>query len=617
MRNFTFSLLLIGGLLLPFYSLAQCVPDLQVPDRAGIYPDTLPDAQGCEFYEEVVTFVLPRDSTGSVGGITLTALFQTFTIDSVIGLPDGFEWECNLAPNCEYVVSYDSANVDTIGCIRIFGTTEIPSNYNVTVVTTASFAILGQVSTQPFNLSAPLKVNPCIFEGDCYSLSLDGTCEPANLSITNNIPSNGKSGFSYDWSISSPNGYNFTSQDENPADQILNAGEYYVDYAVEIDTIGYFMTNARIDAVSCTDLLDGADLYWYLISPSGDTLVNTSANPLSNAGSNLPVLTGITTSVLDTGIYELQVWDQDNIIADAGCATNNQGSGASLTLTTPPSSEDSLTVTSGGLTVTFFFDHPIQEITCQDTFSIFPVPNAPSLEANGTAVTTNEITWCTTDELTLAASGDSIEWWIDDAIQVGVGKSISVQSGGVYEAYVVNPTTFCRSEATSVTIVENEVDPPAVVAVADTIFIGSPSTDLTYNWFDLGGMLVGSGDRFTPDSSGEYFAVAVEISSNCSSVGSDTVNISLTALEEIFAGSLNIYPNPSKGSFNLAGISEKSEMAKIELVDMVGRKITQWNRRIPVGNFSLPLEVNQAQQGLYLLRIETENGLAIRKLILK
>ena len=66
---------------------AQCVIDSGVPNMPGIYPPIPPDANGCEYYETDITFLLPQDTTVNVFGNTLNIPFIYFQIDSVVGLP--------------------------------------------------------------------------------------------------------------------------------------------------------------------------------------------------------------------------------------------------------------------------------------------------------------------------------------------------------------------------------------------------------------------------------------------------------------------------------------------------------------------------------------------------
>lgn len=623
MRSFFVSLLLLGTLLLPQLSFAQCVPDSTVPSPDGIYPSSL-DLPGCQFFDTTVTFILPRDTTGTAGGITVTAPFISFVIDSITGLPDGVDWECNLSPGCEYVVHRDSMQEDTIGCIRFFGTANIPSLYSATVHLTASFVLFGQITAQPSTLVSPINIRPCSFIGDCYTLSLDSNCEPATLSIQNNVPSNGRSGFDYSWSIGSTNGFTFSSQDENPADQMLNlAGEYYVNYEASVDTIGYSIINARIDAVNCTDALDAGDLYWYFIAPNGDTLFNTAGNAITNGGANLPILTGISTSILDSGTYTLQVWDFDLIGADDGCATNTGGSGADVSLTIPPSNGDSLTVSNGGLTVTYFFNHPVQTISCSDTINIFPIPDAPMILADNkdTLPSGAELEWCVTSTLELSASGDttngdSIEWYLDGAQIPSKDGIIQVMAGGNYEAFVVAPGTFCRSAPTTVNVVETSVLPPAVVRVGDTIFVGSANAQLTYTWFDLTGTELGQGDSFSPPTSGQFYATATDNMTGCQSIGSDTLQLTLTNVEELLSGQINLYPNPANGFVMVKTAFDVAQETEIVLRDLLGRNIKAWKHGFHAGEEEFRLDLTGTQGGIYLLEVKVQGQSWTQKLVL-
>jgi len=612
MKSLLLSLAMLGALLLPQFSHGQCQPDPTVPSVPGVYPDSL-EVDGCQYIEEVVTFILPRDSSASLGGVNVTANFIAFTIDSISGLPDGVDWECNLSPGCRYVVHKDSMNVDTLGCITFFGTPSVPAFYNVTVNLTSEFVLFGQTNVQPFNLSAPLRVRPCAFTGDCYTLNLNSNCEPSILSIENEVPSNGDPRYSYDWRIESNNGFSFTSNAENPADQLLSeAGDYFIEYNAAIDTVGYFLTNARIDQVDCSDLFDGADLYWYLIAPNGDTLVNTSASPLSNSGNNLPVFTGVSSGILDSGNYEMQVWDDDTF-GDQGCSAN----GASVNFSIPPSSEDSLTVSNGGLSLTFFFDHPIQQINCTDTLSIFSTPEAPEVLANSDTLQFSRIEWCSTEALSLTGVGDSVEWFQDGIKLNSPDGSIVVEEEGSYEAIAVNPNSFCRSSISTVDVVEIEVRAPAVVAVGDTIYVGSPRPNLVYDWYDLSGNLLGQGDKFSPESSGDYYATATDNALGCTSRGSDTLVLRLTSLENSLSRNIHLYPNPARDYVELDMSLEKSQETRIHLLDLFGRKLKTWEKYSRAGEEKHRLELQGLSPGIYLFQVQVAEGSWTKKFVIE
>ncbi|MEL7534147.1 MAG: hypothetical protein AAFN10_22775, partial [Bacteroidota bacterium] len=208
---------------------AQCVIDSLVPSVPGIYPDTLADAVGCEYYEVDITFFLPRDTTVDVFGNMVTIPFNSFTIDSLVGLPDGLTWSCNLdSIGCLYDVAPNNASPDTLGCIRVFGTPTGIGFSPVVVHLTANADILGTPTDQPATYDASILVTPCAFAGACYTSQLNDVCAGAELTMTNNIPSNGDSRFSYDWNLTNGAGFNYQSTDENPAIQTLNEPGSYV-----------------------------------------------------------------------------------------------------------------------------------------------------------------------------------------------------------------------------------------------------------------------------------------------------------------------------------------------------------------------------------------------------
>ncbi|MEO1449496.1 MAG: hypothetical protein AAFV07_08185, partial [Bacteroidota bacterium] len=353
---------------------AQCTIDPNVPDEPGLYPDSLNEAVGCQYFEQDVTFVFPRDTIVTIVGNEITVPFVSFTIDSVSGIPQGMDWQCNLSPGCEYIVHPDSANVDTVGCVRFFGTPNIPATYPMVVHVTVLADALGNLTEQQTVFPVDFVVKACEFEGDCYSLVLDDNCAPANLTFTNQVPSGVSGNYDYQWSVTSTNGFNWNATDENPAPlALVDAGTYVVSYEAEVDTVGFFLDSVSIQAVNCDDLIGSADLYWYFIAPNGDTLVNTEAAPVDNGGGALPINAGIGGFVMDTGTYIFQVWDSDLIGGDDDCSDGNNG----VTLTIPSVQTGPVSITNNGLTVIFGLSNPIQNITCADTLEIFEAPAAP------------------------------------------------------------------------------------------------------------------------------------------------------------------------------------------------------------------------------------------------
>jgi len=588
---------------------AQCVPDSLVPNIPGIYPDTLPEATGCQYYEEVVTFVFPRDTTVTVAGNTLTFPFVSFTIDSIIGLPDGLDWECNLT-GCSYVVHPDSAEVDTVGCIRFFGTPNVPADYPLVVAFTAKLAAFGVVQDNPATYEAPLTVTPCEYTGACYTLSLTSHCEPAVLSMENEIPSQGQAGFSYQWQLSGPGGLQYATSDENPSPQpLVEAGQYIVSYSASIDTIGYFLDGISIDAVACTDLIGAADLYWILLDPQGNELVNTSGNVLAGGGDSLPYATGIGGILLDTGTYEFQVWDDDAVTADQGCATGANGSGASVFFTTPPQNPGSITLTSGGLTITLSISHPVQTVSCADTFVVDALPPIPFITQVGDTLPVDSLFLCAGDSLVLASlATDSLQWYVNGAfIPDARTSTLTVTEPGFYAVEAIDRGSYCRSFSEAVIVEEQSLLTPSIAYDGDSILlVAGVDPDLTYEWYEVNQGYVGEGSPFRAPSSGNYFCIAVDPVTGCASSPSVTIPAIISSLEVLTRDQLDIqiYPNPAQGRGQLKiRLAQPGGEMQLYLLDPLGRVVWQKAYAQAPAEVAEQLDLAALPRGLYLLRV--------------
>jgi len=496
------------------------VPDSTV--TSGISPDSLV-LEGCQFIDTTITFVYPRDTLVNFQGIPLTVPFIDFVIDGVDGLPPGLNWTCNLSPNCRYVVHPDSAQVDTVGCLRVFGMVSVPGPYNVQVNFTAQVDAIGNILTQPSSLPFPVIVQPCAFQGDCYTLDFSSNCEPSELTITNHLPSQGRAGVSYQWDISGPNGFAYQSTDETPAPQLLSAaGEYVVDFEANYDTVGYRLNGLSIEAVNCSDLFDAGDLYWILIDPAGNEVVNTSSNPINNGGNNLPISTGIGGFLLDTGRYEFQVWDQDGIFAggDDGCATGANNGGASVFFSVPTSQSGRFQVTQDGLRIGLDVNNPIQTAACRDTFGIDSLPPVPSLLWDSTRVGGDSLLRCVGDRLTLYTdSRDSVRWLLGDSLLLDPGDSLDAQRAGDYYALAIDRQTLCRVRTASVrvdtfAVPTPVVEGPSTFCVGDTVQLSASSAD-SLRWFLGDSLLPMQGRTLLVDRAGTYVALAIDRETLC------------------------------------------------------------------------------------------------------
>lgn len=597
---------------------AQCVIDSLVPNVPGIYPDTLADAVGCEFYEVDITFFLPRDTTVVFAGNQITIPFNSFTIDSLVGLPDGLSWTCNLdSLGCFYDVNPNNPSPDTLGCIRVFGTPTAVGYFAVDVYLTANADVLGNPTDQEAIFDASIVVTPCAFAGACYTSQLNDICAGAELSTANNIPSNGDSRYSYNWTLSNDGSFNFQSTDENiPVQTLSEAGTYILNYTATVDTFPYTLTGVTIDSIGCDDLLDAADIYWKLFDPQGVELISTLSNPISNGGDNLPIITGIGPLVLDSGTYEFQVWDDDLIGQDEGCATGTAGSGASVFFTIPAPSGN-VTITNNALRVIFAIDHPVQVISCADTFQIDSLPPIPMVV---NTADTNIL--CMGDTLALmAANADSVQWFQDgQALNGETDMMLGVFEAGTYAVESIDLITGCRSRSTDFVITMQQIAPPSIAYDGSaSLSVAGPNPAYRYDWYDVDDGLIGSGTSISPSGSGNFFAIAVDTTTNCESAPSVTIQAILASIEHLsgVVDQFELFPNPAHDQVQLNLRLKQAQSVDVQILDLSGRIAWQRAYGQPSYSFQESLPLGTLARGIYLVQVRLEAGTIHQKLVLR
>lgn len=608
-----FFLLASISLFLSLPTQAQCVIDSTVADSLpGIYPAMAPNAIGCNFYDTDVTFVFPEDTIVNVFGVPRRLPFLSFEILDIAGLPQGLEWECNL-DSCFYDFSPGGPG-DSIGCIRIFGTPTVPGLYPLSVSARAAVLFLGSPTFENTTLEYSILVEPCQFNSDCYEYTVSSNCLPATVEMSNNIPSNGNPGYSYQWNLIGPNGPLYTTSDENPFTQTLaDPGQYILSYQAEIDTLGFVLDSVVVDSVVCSDIADPADLYWKLFAPDGTELVNTESNPLSNSGDDLPLNLNINNILLDTGTYELQVWDQDNVLGDQGCATNNRGSGASIFFNVPTTNTGPQQIIQGGLAVTVSISNPIQMIACQDTFEVSDLPAVPEVVGDTSRI-------CAGSTLSLSTPRtDSIQWLLDGFPIPDANDSIFIASQeGDYSVLVINRNTLCASESLPYPLELFEVQVPSIAFDGNmTLSVASPNPAYRYDWVRRNHGVVGSGTPFTVPNSGDYTAIAVDTVTGCESGPSATIGIILTSIsdfEDLFAD-FKLYPNPNQGNFQFSLNLLQNKELSYEIRDALGRSI--WSEQLGsrIGMVERNIQLPDLATGFYTLSLRLDELVIHKKFI--
>ena len=80
---------------------------------------------------------------------------------------------------------------------------------------------------------------------------------------------------------------------------------------------------------------------------------------------------------------------------------------------------------------------------------------------------------------------------------------------------------------------------------------------------------------------------------------------------------LDVYPNPSRGVFNIKFTSENIQDLRVRVLNIVGEEIVSENLQQFVGEYLKQVNLQYNAKGIYFLKVETSNGVLNKKLILQ
>jgi len=180
----------------------------------------------------------------------------------------------------------------------------------------------------------------------------------------------------------------------------------------------------------------------------------------------------------------------------------------------------------------------------------------------------------------------------------------------------------------------NDANGYTVLHASGTAVIQLRGTSAIENWFDKLAVFAGSAPVGTPlvtyDASGyiDYTgAPGQTLTARFRSDGSSfmagfdlqvtyTDLCAVVGIHERGAAQLNIYPNPSSGSFTLL-CSSDMQVLQLDLVDVHGSTIRTFHPRHVIGT---PLRVeleNSVASGCYFLRVHTPTGVRVTRVVIQ
>ncbi len=249
----------------------------------------------------------------------------------------------------------------------------------------------------------------------------------------------------------------------------------------------------------------------------------------------------------------------------------------------------SLPYTIAGLgagTYNVITDNGCSSNTVSETINGATIPAAPVLTVEN---------FCGYSVLT--ASGTAIEWSTGET-----SPSITVTTSGVF--YATQTVGSCTSPSASVQ--SSPFTRPSVTLDAfNDVCINYPAITLS-GGAPAGGVYSGTGvssNVFDPAVAG-YGTFVITYSytdaNGCSSSAAQNITVGCASLEEELISSVNVYPNPSSGVFNIEVVND--QLLEVTVYDAAGRLV--YVLKDPSQN-NLIIDLNEAADGVYSLHVRT------------
>jgi PKD repeat protein len=578
-----------------------CTVNLPPLPGDTLYLGQAPDGVTGEYYDGTMSFRLPKSTDpvhdidpGTPAGLDISNI----SLVAIINVPPGLSWEPSQT-------SFNPQN-ETDGCVRFCGTPLQPGYYDVQVFVTAEVLLVQQSTSFTF----PMYIAPAASSNDGFFMQNSTGCGEATVDFQNNLPSNGKAGYTYAWDF----GNGITSAEENPGSQTYQSpGRYAVTFNATIDTFGYQLTTVLVMATGCSDvslppIFNGnPDLYVKIKDPGGNLIYST--NPVDNSPTPIAYNANL---MLQEGTYELEVRDEETF------GSNSCGYVYFDKNTTG-------TLESGDLKVVVNIIHPVSTVQSTDTVQIYAIPEAPVLSLAGIAAI------CKGDAVELEVNNyvENIQWFKDTSVMLGeTTYDLLVPNPGDYWVeYTSADGCKSKSASTSVELISLPL-PPAFHAIGNQLTLNNPDllpAQHSLQWFQDGVAIAGATEEtycFTEPGVFLFTLQVTDETTGCSnhfSLGASfnpTYNCATAApeLAQVDA-SLRIAPNPTDGRIVVSFEHTQPTEISLSVFDALGKLAWKADEKMAAPLFQKEIDLGELPAGVYFVKIQTPEGGVSRRVV--
>lgn len=566
-------------------------PGCVVSLPAGLAADTIylpkiPSGELGKAYDQDISFRMPKTTTpvNAIDSTTPPGLtISKIEILSLEGLPKGLKWQPNQ--------TVFEVGTLTDGCIKICGTPTESDTFVLTVKIKASILFLTKESSFPMKIY----IAPKQSVAGGFSMSSVEGCGSAKVDFTNNIPSNGQSGFTYEWDFGDGTA---VFKGEKPGTHTYSKpGIYVVKYKAKIDTAAAVLKSVEVLEVECVDQLGigQPDLYMFINNPSG-TRVFDSSPSIDNTDLPHTFPVGL---VLGTGNYKLEVIDEDSGLkgGDDACGT------VSFNLLSGD------TLVAGGLTVVLEIDNKEEELLSQDTVIVYPNPDTPQIAAP------NGLTECgTANTVVLKSNSAASNQWLlsGQPIPGATSNTYDPSKSGHYSVLATNEFG-CKALSDSVFVgIYPKPASPVYTNLNNLLYVKDsltfPPTLYALQWYKDNDPIPGATDyRYCTKASGSYGVQVTDLTTGCTSYYGATVaynpNVAncFSGTSDLGYAALGIFPNPTADAVQVRLPEPLSAAAALRLWDATGRLVR--TATLTAGTDSFPVDCSDLPNGMFTLEV--------------
>ena len=231
---------------------------------------------------------------------------------------------------------------------------------------------------------------------------------------------------------------------------------------------------------------------------------------------------------------------------------------------------------------------------------------------------TNEV--CTGDTITLSSTrpADTYAW-----TGGSTGASLQVTTSG---SYTLDISDACGSGTETISV--NFLDPPTADFTSVTSFLtgiftfsGAAQGTTTYSWDfgDATGTSTQQDPLYIYGGTGTYL-VTLTVTNECgSNTFSDSVTVELPngIAEDLDGASLQLYPNPTQGRFQLDLNLTESRTVSYQVLNLQGQVLLEQEIGKVTGQVTQTTDLSQYPKGIYYVKVRLDDQMVVRKLVVQ